>query len=421
MNRVLVTGMGMISPLGASLAASFESALAAKSAVCLAPAELCAGLPHLLHAPVATDPAKLLDRAHAGLDRAAQLAMVAAEQAMSDAGLDESLKDDAQANARFGVYVGVGFGGAHTLDAMYGRYFQALHSAAGAAKAAVMHPLSVPRMMANAAAAAVSMRYGLRGTSNTYAVACASSAVAAGEALRAIRHGYLDAAIVIGTEAMLTPGGMVAWNALRVMAKPDEADPSRSCKPFARNRNGFVLGEGAAAIVLEAEDRAVKRRRTAHALLAGYGTSSDAHHLTAPSVEGQVAAMHQALAQAGLAPAQIQYLNAHGTATDAGDVIEAQSIRAAFGDAASQLAVSSTKAVHGHLIGAGGAAELALAIMAMKTGAIPPTAHLDEADPRCDLDFVPLQARHGCDISAVMSNSFAFGGSNASLVACRIA
>jgi 3-oxoacyl-[acyl-carrier-protein] synthase II len=238
--------------------------------------------------------------------------------------------------------------------------------------------------------------------------------------LRAIQHGYLDAAIVIGTEAMLTPGGMVAWNALRVMAKPDEVDPARSCKPFAANRTGFVLGEGAAALVLEAEGRAMKRRGAAHALLAGYGTSSDAHHLTAPSVEGQVTAMRQALSEAGLTAAQIQYLNAHGTATDAGDVIETQSIRAAFGDAANRLAVSSTKAVHGHLIGAGGAAELALAIMAMKTGAIPPTAHLDHADPRCDLDFVPLQARHGCDIRAVMSNSFAFGGANASLVARRI-
>lgn len=420
MNRALVTGMGMISPLGDTLGASFEAALAAKSAVCRAPAELYAGLNNLLHAPVTTDLGKLLDRSHAGLDRAAQLAMVAAQQAMTDAGLDESLKNDAQAAARFGVFVGVGFGGAHTLDGLYARYFQALHSPGGAAKATVMHPLSVPRMMANAATAAISMRYGLQGTTNTYAVACASSAVAAGEALRAIRHGYLDAAIVVGTEAMLTPGSMVAWNALRVMAKPDEADAAHSCKPFSQKRTGFVLGEGAAALVLESEDRVLKRQGKAHALLAGFGTSSDAHHLTAPSVEGQVSAMRQAIAESGLTPDQIQYLNAHGTATDAGDVIETQSIHAVFGDAAGKLAVSSTKAVHGHLIGAGGAAELALAIMALKTGSIPPTAHLEQADPRCDLDFVPMQARHGCDVRAVMSNSFAFGGSNASLVARRL-
>jgi 3-oxoacyl-[acyl-carrier-protein] synthase II len=412
MNKVLVTGLGMISPLGVDMASSFAAALAARSAVRPAPAELCAGLPNILYAPVAAEPAPLLDRAHASLDRAAQLAMVATREAMRQARLDDTTPpEDA---GRFGVYLGVGFGGAHTVDAMYGRYYQALHAGK---PATVMHPLSVPRMMANAAAAAISMHYGLRGVSNTYSVACASSAVAAGEAMRAIQHGYLDAAIVVGTEAMLTQGSIVAWNALRVMARPDEADPSASCKPFSQDRCGFVLGEGAAAILLESEARVARRAGTPVAQLSGYGCSSDAHHLTAPSVEGQVAAMQQALAAAGLTPDQIQYLNAHGTATDAGDVIEAQSIQAVFGEAAGRLAVSSTKAVHGHLIGAGGTAELALSIMAMQSGSIPPTAHLTRPDPRCALDFVPLQARHGCDIRAVMSNSFAFGGTNACLIA----
>lgn len=418
MNKVLVTGLGMISPLGADMASSFAAALAARSAVRQAPAELCAGLPHILYAPVAADPAPLLTRAHAGLDRAAQLALVAAQEAMREAGIDETAPpDDA---ARFGVYVGIGFGGAHTVDALYARYFQALHAAESSGKqATVMHPLSVPRMMANAAAAAISMRYGLRGISNTYSVACASSAVAAGEAMRAIQHGYLDAAIVVGTEAMLTQGSIVAWNALRVMARPDEADVSASCKPFALNRTGFVLGEGAAAVLIESEARAASRGRAPQVELAGYGCSSDAHHLTAPAIDGQVAAMQQALSSAGLRPDQIQYLNAHGTATDAGDVIETQSIEAVFGAAASRLAVSSTKAVHGHLIGAGGTAELALSIMALKSGSIPPTAHLTQPDPRCALDVVPLHARHGCDIDAVMSNSFAFGGTNACLIARR--
>ncbi|MGC4060288.1 MAG: beta-ketoacyl-[acyl-carrier-protein] synthase family protein [Aquabacterium sp.] len=416
MNKVLVTGLGMISPLGVDMAGSFAAALAARSAVRPAPAELCAGLPNILYAPVAAEPAPLLDRAHAGLDRAAQLAMVATREAMRHAGIDEATPPaDA---GRFGVYVGVGFGGAHTVDAMYGRYYQALHAGK---PATVMHPLSVPRMMANAAAAAISMQYGLRGISNTYAIACASSAVAAGEAMRAIQHGYLDAALVVGTEAMLTQGSIVAWNALRVMARPDEADPSASCKPFSQNRCGFVLGEGAAAFLLESEARVAKRAGAPVAELAGYGCSSDAHHLTAPSVEGQVAAMHEALASAGLTPDQIQYLNAHGTATDAGDIIETQSIQAVFGEAAGRLAVSSTKAVHGHLIGAGSTAELALSIMAMRSGSIPPTAHLARPDPRCALDFVPLQARHGRDIRAVMSNSFAFGGTNACLIARRAA
>jgi 3-oxoacyl-[acyl-carrier-protein] synthase II len=179
------------------------------------------------------------------------------------------------------------------------------------------------------------------------------------------------------------------------------------------------LGEGAAALVLEIEDRLGSRSGVCYGEVCGYGASSDADHLTAPSVAGQVAAMRQAMAEAQLAPDGIGYVNAHGTATDMGDVIETRSLREAFGDAADQLAVSSTKAVHGHLIGAAGALEFALSVMAMNSGSIPPTAHLETPDPRCDLDFVPGIARHGCDIRAVMSNSFAFGGSNAVLIARR--
>ena len=418
MSAVLVTGIGMLSPLGADRKASFEGALMARSGVRRAPDALSAGLTNLLMAPVAAEPETLLDAQYAGMDRAAKLAMVAAQEAMADAGIAEHPAD----GDRFGVYAGIGFGGAHTLDAMFARYYTALYVNQKPAKnAAVVHPLSVPRMMANASMAAVSMRYGLRGMGNTYSVACASSAIAAGEAMRAIHHGYLDAAVVIGTEAMLTPGSMVAWNALRVMARVRDDNPAASCRPFDLQRSGFVLGEGAAALVLESRARAERRGAVAHAELAGYGCSSDAHHLTAPSPEGQAVAMRLALAGAQLAPGQIQYLNAHGTATDAGDVIESQAILDVFGAAAGQLAVSSTKAVHGHMIGAGGAMELALAILAMQSGSMPPTAHLEEPDPRCTLDYVPLQARHGCDIQAVMSNSFAFGGSNASLIARRVA
>ena len=408
--------MGLICPLGADAHSSFAAALEARSAIRMAPPNFLPRLPHLMMAPAAIDPETLLDKKYAGLDRATQFALVAAQEAMSDAVLAGPHSDP----TRFGVFVGVGFGGAQTLDTLYSRYFETVQDPALAHKnPTVMHPLSVPRMMPNAAAAMVSMRYGLRGQTNTYSVACASSAVAVGEAYRAIKHGYLDAAVVIGTEALLTPGSLMAWNALRVMAKTDPADPTRSCRPFALDRSGFVLGEGAAALVLEAEGHAKGRRAAVLAEIAGYGCSSDAHHLTAPAIEGQVCAMRQALREAGLAPQEVQYVNAHGTATDAGDASETQSIRMVFGDYADKLAVSSTKAVHGHLIGAGGALELALSIRAMLSGSLPPTAHLDQPDPRCDLDFLPLKARHGCDISAVMSNSFAFGGSNASLVARR--
>lgn len=406
----------MFSPLGANKASSFAAALEARSAVRLAPADIANRLPHILIAPTAVEPDQLLDKKLGSLDRATQFALVAADEALAEAKVAYPPEDA----TRFGVYVGIGFGGAHTVDSLYARFFEAINAPSQAHKnPTVMHPLSVPRMMANAAAASVSMRYGLRGPSNTYCIACASSAVAIGEAFRAIRHGYLDAAVVVGTEAMLTPGSLMAWNALRVMAKPDSADPARSCRPFAMDRTGFVLGEGAAALVIENAMRAKKRQALVLAELGGYGCSSDAAHLTSPTVHGQVAAMQQALDEAGLGVQDVQYLNAHGTATDAGDVIETQSIRAVFGRYADQLAVSSTKAVHGHLIGAGGAMEFALSIMAMNSGSLPPTAHLDNPDPRCDLDYLPLQARHNCDVDAVMSNSFAFGGSNATLLARR--
>ncbi|MGA8007875.1 MAG: beta-ketoacyl-[acyl-carrier-protein] synthase family protein [Thiomonas sp.] len=417
MSPVLITGMGMLSPLGRDSQSSFDAALAARSAICRVPDSLSAGLPDLLMAPAAAEPAPLLDREYAGLDRAAQLGLVAAQQAMADAGIAEQPQDA----ERFGVYVGIGFSGAHTLDAMFARYYSALYGSEQSRKrAAVVHPLSVPRMMANAVHAAVSMHYGLRGMGNTYSVACASSAVAAGEALRAIRHGYLDAALVIGAESMLTQGSFVAWNALRVMARVHADDPAASCRPFDRDRSGFVLGEGAAALVLESATRARGRGVPAHAELAGYGASSDAHHLTAPSMQGQVSAMRQALADAGLEPSQIRYLNAHGTATDTGDVTESQAILDVFATAADSLAVSSTKAVHGHLIGAGGAMELALSVLALNSGWAPPTAHLQHPDPRCPLDYLPLKAREIGRAEAVMSNSFAFGGSNASLIARRV-
>ncbi len=416
MNRVLITGLGALCPVGADIDSSFANVLAGRSAIKPAGGEIATWLPQVLVAPAVAEPEALLDKKYAGLDRATQFALVAAEQAMSMAGIAVQPADA----GRFGTFVGIGFGGAQTLDSLYSRFFKTLHDAGQAHRnPTVMHPLSVPRMMANAPAAAVSMRYGLRGPSQTYSVACASSAVAMGDAFRAIRHGYLDAAVVIGSEAMLTPGALVAWNALRVMAKPDPANPASSCRPFAADRSGFVLGEGAAALVIESEARVAAREAAVLAEMAGYGCSSDAEHLTLPSVHGQVSAMQGALAEAGLAPGDVRYLNAHGTATDAGDVIESQSIRQVFGAAADRLAVSSTKAVHGHLIGAAGALEFALSVMALRSGSLPPTAHLEKPDPRCDLDFIPLSARHGCDIGAVMSNSFAFGGSNVALVARR--
>ncbi|MEZ5644278.1 MAG: beta-ketoacyl-[acyl-carrier-protein] synthase family protein [Burkholderiaceae bacterium] len=417
LSRVWVTGMGVFSPLGGDLTSSFDSAVAGRSAIRPAPSDVCEWMPQSL-AAMAPDPAPLLDRQAQALDRATQLAMVASQQALDQSGLlagTEPADRD-----RIGVYGGIGFGGAHTIDALYRRFQQALASHAQTGRnPTVMHPLSVPRMMPNAPVAAISMKHGLRGSTYTFSVACASSAVALGEAMRAIRHGWLDAAVVFGTEAMITQGAFMAWNALRVLAQPDAGNLERSCRPFDRRRSGFVLGEGAACLVLERADLARRRQAAPLAELCGYGTSSDAAHLTAPSQDGQERAIRAALHDAGMTPGDIGYVNAHGTATDAGDPIEAQSIRSVFGDHAAQLPVSSTKAVHGHLIGAAGALEMALSIQAMNTGWLPPTAGLEDPDPACPVKHVAGEAIEAPGVGAVLSNSFAFGGSNACLIARR--
>lgn len=405
----------MITPLGLSCTETFESALLAKSAIAPAPAAILKLLPNALAAQVPASFDAGLTNSQKGLDRATQFSIKAAEEAFMDAGF----KADEKQRSRTGVYVGVGMGGAQTIDTLYTRFFENLQrSAAENRDPTIMHPFAVPRMMANASAAAISIAYKLRGPTFTYSVACSSSAVAIGEAYRAIRHGYIDTAVVVGTEAILTPGSFVVWNALRVMAKKHPEAPEASCRPFDMGRTGFVLGEGAAAIVLQAQDEPTCSR-AAYAELCGYGTSTDGMHITLPSAQGQTIAMQMAIEDSGLSPQAITYLNAHGTATDAGDVTEIQSIKAAFGRHADRLMVSSTKAVHGHLIGATSAVEFALSVMALESGNVPPTAHLDKPDSRCDLDLVPGKARRNQQMEAVMSNSFAFGGTNVSLIACR--
>ncbi len=407
----------MVTPLGLNRADSFNNAVLGKSAISGAPQSIRNLLPKALAASVPAEFDVGLPRSMATLDRATQFALACSKEALADAQFEAT---EAQ-KSRTGVYVGIGMGGAHTIDGLYTRFFEQLQrSAVEKRDPTVMHPLSVPRMMANSAAAAITIAHQLRGQSFTYSIACASSAVALGEAYRALRHGYIDTAIVVGTEAMLTPGSFVVWNALRVMAQPVENAPETSCRPFDAQRSGFILGEGAAAIVLQAEGGDPTCRRQPYGELCGYGTTTDGVHITLPSMAGQVTAMQMALAEAGMNASEIGYLNAHGTATTAGDTIETDSIKQAFGNHAKALAVSSTKAIHGHLIGAGGALEFALSVMAMDSGNIPPTAHLDNPDPVCDLDFVPNTARRGVSLNAVMSNSFAFGGTNASLIARRI-
>ncbi len=276
--------------------------------------------------------------------------------------------------------------------------------------------MSVVAGMTNAAAAQIALRCGFKGSVNNYSSACVSSAQAIGEAYRHIRHGYADRVLAGGSEALLSYGVVSAWDALRVLAPLDAQHPERSCRPFSAGRGGLVLGEAGAAVMLESLESAQARGATILADLLAYGASNDAAHITKPDADGQQRAMRQALEQSGLPPSAIGYINAHGAGTPAGDVAEATSIKQAFGAAARELLVSSTKSMHGHTLGAAGALEFVLTTQAVHHGAVPPTAFLDRPDPECDLDFVPRECRRGLTLQAAISNSFAFGGSNVALI-----
>ena len=397
--RVAITGLGVVSAVGQDAAGFFANLAAGRSGV-----SLLATSPNTVAASVKFDAdAHFTKMQLTTLDRFAQFGVVAAEQAVRDAGLE-----DAQLHSdRVAVYFGSGIGGASTIESSYRAFLDPNGGRVG--------PMTIVLTMANSAAAQISLRHGIRGPTLTYTIACASAAVAIGEAFRAVRDGYADIAIAGGAEALLNPGIVAGWNAMRVLAPPDREHPEQSCRPFSQDRSGLVLGEGAGAIVLESFEGAQARGRTIVAEMSGYGITSDASHLTKPSAAGQVAAMRAALADAELPPSAIGYINAHGTATQVGDITETEAIREVFG--ADVPPVSSTKALHGHLLGASGAVEFIAALMAMRTGTLPPTSNYRQPDPRCDLDYVPNAARASANVAAVMSNSFAFGGTNAVLVA----
>jgi 3-oxoacyl-[acyl-carrier-protein] synthase II len=278
-------------------------------------------------------------------------------------------------------------------------------------------PFTILMGMTNAPAAWIGIEYGVTGPNLTYSTACSSSAVSIGEAWMRVRNGELDAAIAGGAEAPLSFGALKAWEALHTLASEDPTDASTSCKPFSKNRSGMVLGEGAAIVVLEDWERATKRSATIHGELIGYAVVTDASHITRPTVVGQAAAMRAALQAAACAPASIDTINAHGTGTQANDTVETAAIKQVFGADAYRIPISATKAIHGHLLGASGALEFVLSLLAMQHKVLLPTMHLELASEDCDLDYVPNCARHEVKINTVMSNSFAFGGTNAVLIA----
>ena len=407
MRRVVVTGLGGVAPVGQNPADLFEGLVAGRSGVALVPPEIFSGPQRLVAARVPFDPsAHWPPHQSAQLDRATQFALVAAAQAVADAGL---MLSEEESN-RAGVYWGTGLGGAMSIEDSYKRLFA---SASGRVR-----PTAVTMGMSNAAAAHISIAHHLRGAVLNISTACSSSAASIGEAYRAIQAGHADVIIAGGSEALITHGNLSAWAAMQALAQPDADDPSRSCKPFDANRTGLVLGEGAAALVLESSERATQRGAHIHAEVVGYGNASDAVGLSRPDADGQDRAMRSALGDAKLAPDAIGYINAHATATIVGDSTETDSIKRTFGTHSGDVPISSTKALHGHLMGAAGAVELLVSIMALERGIVPPTAHLDHPDPMCDLDYVPNEARE-VKLRAVMSNSFGFGGMNGVLIARR--
>jgi len=404
--RVAITGLGVVAPIGHSVEELLRSLAQGRSAVQRLPRALASRL----RSPVAAT-VDIEDGAHFDaprlrmLDRVTRLALVAARRAIADACLEFTQ----ERRDRCGVFVGSSLGGAETTEDGYLQLY--------AHASDRVNPYSVLSAMTNAAASWIAIEYGLSGPNLTFSTACSSSAVALGEAARRIKHDEVDVMVAGGAEAPLTFGVLRAWEALRTLAAEDAADPAASCRPFSLDRDGLVIGEGAAFVVLEEWQRAVGRGALIHAELTGYGLTCDSEHIARPSVQGQASAMRAALESAGLKPAAIGYINAHGSATMQNDATETAAIKEVFGECAYDIPVSSTKSMHGHLLGAAGALEFVIAVISLESGLVPPTMHLRVADPACDLDYVPGRARTGAELRAVMSNSFAFGGTNAVLIA----
>ena len=406
--RVAITGLGLISPYGGDLADYFSRLLAGESAVRYL---LTDDLPRPLSIPFVScpgfDPDAVLGKPLASMmDRFAQLGMAAAFAAWDDAGLTRAAGDESRDN--WGCAWGTALGGTLAYEKGYRELWQKGRER--------LSPLAVILGMNNAANAHISIQLGLGGVSMSHTVACASSAVAIGEAFRRVRSGEATIMVTGGSDVPQAYGVARAWEALRVMAPGDASSSPSACRPFAADRRGLVLGEGGAALILEDWDHAIARGARIHGELVGYGTSCDHTHLVRPEVAGQVRALNATLADAGLAADDIDYINAHGTATAEGDPVEVRALCEVFGQRAAQLPVSATKSMHGHLLGAAGAIEAISTVLALREQAIPPTAHLEgNLDPACTgVDHV-FEGRPGQTLRAALSNSFAFGGSNAVL------
>ena len=401
MREVVITGVGLETPMGNSLEEIRACYLRGESVVSEFPMgtsdkpRAASWIRRDVNEGLASSLVKMIDRS-------VVLALHASDRVMADAGLAPGGFDP----FRIGVQVGCGVGGVESMYTTHQSLALKNH----------MGPFAILKQLPNAPASHISIRHGLRGETTIHTVACSSAASALGGAFRMIRHGYLDQCVAGGSEAPLGESLVRAWEAMRVLARVDPEHPASTCRPFSKNRTGVVLGEGAALFMLEAEEHAKARGARIYARIAGYGAAADAAHITLPDQTGQAAAMRAVLADAKLAPSDIGYINAHGTATAQGDIIETRSTREVFGADADRIPISSTKAIHGHLLGGSGSIELLSLLVALNDGVLAPTVNLDEPDPECDLDYVPNQARTGVRVAAALNNSFAFGGSNSCMI-----
>jgi len=403
--RVVITGMGVVSPVGNDITTAWDALVHGKSGI----ARVARFDPAPYDSQVAgevrdLDPAKYMDRKEIRrTDRFTHLAVAAATQALRDAKL-EKVSD----GERVGTAISSGLGGIQTMNDQV-----LVMEARGPSR---LSPFFVPMLMANAASAQVSMQFGLKGPSLTHVSACASSSHAIGEGGDIIRRGQADVMVVGGSEAAVLALGIAAFSSMHATSRRND-DPASASRPFDKDRDGFVLSEGAAVVVLEELGHARARGARSYGELVGYGATADAYHITAPSPEGEgnARAMRMALAEAGLRPEQIDYINAHGTSTQPNDREETAAIKQVFGDHAARLMVSSTKSMTGHLLGAAGALEAIVCLLAIRDGCIPPTINYTTPDPGLDLDYVPNTARARA-ITTALSNSMGFGGHNASLI-----
>ena len=403
--RVVVTGLGTVNPLGLSVPEYWQGLLAGKSGI--APITLIDASTYKVRFGGEVknfSPEPVVDTKSARrMDRYSQFAMVAADQAVKDSGADLARLDP----FRVGVILGTGIGGLAEFEVGYSTL-----KARGPDR---VSPFTIAKMIANSGAGNISIRYGLRGPNTTVSTACSSAAHAIGDAMRQIAYGFADVMVTGGTEAAITDMGVTGFVACRALSERND-DPPRASRPFDKDRDGFVLSEGAGVLILEEYERARARGAPIYCEVLGCGNTADAYHITAPHEDGIGAAeaMRLAVKEAGWNPSDVQYINAHGTSTPLGDVAETKAIKKVFGDHARRLMISSTKSMIGHLLGASGGVEAIACAMSLRHGVLHPTINLVNPDPECDLDYVPNVPREA-RVRRVLSNSFGFGGHNCSL------